>query len=274
MSSRGVVAGSIPAVVHAQGGGAMEMVKLPAGFSAGKYDVTQAQYEAVMGKNPSTFKGARRPVENVSWEEAMKFCKRLTEAEAKAGRLPAGMKYSLPTEKQWEYYVAGAPLSQAVTSAKTRRDTTAEVGSLPANKFGFYDVRGNVWQWCLDPIAPGSDARVIRGGCFSNAEPEKLAIGYRFGLTPLFKIPGVGFRCVLVDSRGATAEQERKAGRCRPALFESVRPAETALRMIGKSEGIEVSSSMRPVSRRSLSRWKRLRALRLAGPNCPSMLPL
>lgn len=193
-----IVAAAVLFAPHHARAQAVEMIKLPAGFSAGKYDVTQAQYEAVMGKNPSNFKGARRPVENVSWEEAMKFCKRLTDSEARAGRLPAGMKYTLPTEKQWEYYVAGAPLSQAVTSAKTRRDTTAEVGSLSANKFGLYDVRGNVWQWCLDPIDPGGDARVIRGACFSNAEPEKLAAGYRFGLTPLYKIPGVGFRCVLV----------------------------------------------------------------------------
>jgi formylglycine-generating enzyme required for sulfatase activity len=175
----------------------MEMVKVPAGYSVGKYEVTQEQYEAVMGKNPSSFRGPRKPVENVSWEDAVKFCKRLTDMEAKAGRLPAGMVYSLPTEKQWEYYVDGATLADAVTSATKRRTSTEDVGSLRPNKFGLYDVRGNVWEWCLDPIEQDSYARVIRGGAFANSEPDKLAVDCRVGLTPLFKIAGVGFRCVL-----------------------------------------------------------------------------
>jgi formylglycine-generating enzyme required for sulfatase activity len=175
----------------------MEMVKVPAGYAVGKYEVTQAQYEAVMGNNPSVFKGPRQPVENVSWEDAMKFCQRLTDMEAKAGRLPAGMVYSLPTEQQWEYFVDGASLADAVTSAKTRRTSPADVGSLRPNKFGLYDVRGNVWEWCLNPLEEGSDERVIRGGSFSNAEAEKLAVDYRFGLTPLYKALGIGFRCVL-----------------------------------------------------------------------------
>ena len=182
----------------APGGEFMEMVKLPPGYSAGKYEVTQAQYEAIMGKNPSVFIGPRKPVENVSWEEAMKFCKRLTERERATGRLPPGTVYSLPTEKQWNYFVGNASLDQAVTSAKTKRASTEDVGSLRPNNFGLYDVRGNVWEWCLDPIEPDSDARVIRGGAFANSEPEKLAVGYRFGLTPLFKIAGIGFRCVLI----------------------------------------------------------------------------
>ena len=178
----------------------MEMVKVPAGYSVGKYEVTQAQYEAVMGRNPSEFKGPRKPVENVTWEHAMAFCKKLTESEHKSGRLPAGLIYTLPTEAQWNYFAAGTTLEQAVTSAKVRRASTADVGSLRPNKFGLYDVRGNVWEWCLNPYEPGNDVRVIRGGSFSNADPEKLATSYRFGLSPLFdqKVGGIGFRCVIV----------------------------------------------------------------------------
>ena len=181
------------------GGALVEAVKVSGGLSVGKYEVTQAQYEAVMGKNPSTFKGPRKPVENVSWEDAMKFCKRLTDSEHQAGHLPANSIYTLPTEKQWEAFAAGTSLGDAVTSAKTRRNSTEDVGSLHPNKFGLYDVRGNVWEWCLNPDEPGSDARVIRGGAFANSEPEKLEISYRFALTPLFKIPGIGFRVVVVS---------------------------------------------------------------------------
>ena len=185
--------------MHAQGGAFMEMVKVPAGYSVGKYDVTQAQYEAVMGKNPSQFQGPRKPVENVSWENAMSFCKRLTASEQKAGRLAPGLVYSLPTEEQWDYFVDGATLADAVTSLNGRHSSTADVGSLRPNKYGLYDVRGNVWQWCLNPYEPGTDVRVIRGGAYSNADPVKLAASYRFGLSALFnqKIGGIGFRCVL-----------------------------------------------------------------------------
>ncbi len=187
-----------PAVTVSAAGGLIETVKVPGGYSVGKYEVTQAQYESVMGKNPSMFKGARKPVENVSWEEAMKFCKKLTDAEHQSGRLPAGQSYSLPTEKQWEAFAAGTSLGDAVTSANGRRTSTEAVGSLRPNKFGLYDVRGNVWEWCLTPDEPDSDARVIRGGGFSNAEKEKLELSYRFALTPLFKVPGVGFRVVTI----------------------------------------------------------------------------
>ncbi len=69
----------------------------------GKYPVIQAQYQAVMGNNPSYFKGHKLPVEQVEWNNAMTFCARLTEMERKAGRLPEGYEYTLPTEAQWEY---------------------------------------------------------------------------------------------------------------------------------------------------------------------------
>ncbi len=186
-----------PGAGASPGGALVETVKVPGGYSVGRYEVTQAQYEAVMGKNPSQFKGPRKPVENVSWEDAMKFCKKLTESEHQAGHLAADLHYTLPTEKQWEAFAAGTSLGDAVTSLKGRRSSTEDVGSLRPNKFGLYDVRGNVWEWCLNPDEPGSDARVIRGGAFANSEPEKLEISYRFALTPLFKIPGIGFRVII-----------------------------------------------------------------------------
>ena len=71
------------------------------GFYLGKYEVTQAQWERVMGNNPSYFKGADLPVEKVSWNDVVEFCNKLTEIEKKAGRVPQGMSYQLPTEAQW-----------------------------------------------------------------------------------------------------------------------------------------------------------------------------
>ena len=82
---------------------AQHQVTLTRGYWMGKYEVTQAQYEAIMGKNPSYFKGADLPVEQVTWYDAMTFCAKLTEQERAAGRLPEGYEYTLPTESQWEY---------------------------------------------------------------------------------------------------------------------------------------------------------------------------
>ena len=80
-------------------------VELTRGFWLGKYEVTQEEYEKVMGTNPASFKivGKRAPVEKVIWEEAMAFCKALTDRERKRGNLPEGWAYTLPTEAQWEY---------------------------------------------------------------------------------------------------------------------------------------------------------------------------
>jgi formylglycine-generating enzyme required for sulfatase activity len=77
-------------------------VRITRGYWLGKYEVTQAEYEAVMGSNPSHFKGQRNPVETVSWNDAVAFCGKLTERERGAGRLPAGYEYRLPTEAEWE----------------------------------------------------------------------------------------------------------------------------------------------------------------------------
>jgi formylglycine-generating enzyme required for sulfatase activity len=88
-------------------------VQISRGFWIGKYEVIQAEYEALLGKNPSTYGGARNPVETVSWSDAVAFCTRLTEREQRAGRLPEGYEYRLPTEAEWEYAARGGAKSQA-----------------------------------------------------------------------------------------------------------------------------------------------------------------
>jgi formylglycine-generating enzyme required for sulfatase activity len=129
------------------------------GFWLGKTEVTQAQYETVMGTNPSTFKtvGPDAPVEGVSWLDAMSFCRKLNAREAAAGRLPKGYAYTLPTEAQWEYaYRAGAtgsyPGEPTALSWNVGNSggTTHIVATKQPNAWGFFDMAGNVLEWCYD----------------------------------------------------------------------------------------------------------------------------
>ena len=128
------------------------LVKISPNLWAGKYEVTQDPYQKVMGSNPSAFPGDNNPVDSVNWNDAMAFCKKLTDQEQTANQLPKGYHYSLPTQQEWERLVGDASLTDAVTSLNLqRRTSTAAVGSLGANSLGLYDTRGNVMEWCLDP---------------------------------------------------------------------------------------------------------------------------
>lgn len=154
---------------HAKNQAGVEMVKLKAGWSAGRFEVTQAQYETAMGRNPSIFKDPHRPVECVTWNEAMAFCDRLTEMERSAGRLPAGMVYRLPTHAEFQYLesACGADFVWDATSAV--RWHTARVGSGAPNAFGLYDVRGNVWETCMDWWDRDERMKVANGGSWLNS---------------------------------------------------------------------------------------------------------
>lgn len=126
-------------------------------FYLGKFEVTQAEYSRVMGVNPSSFRGPRRPVEEVSWLDAQKFCIRLNELEG----LPKNT-YRLPTEVEWEYacragtdtaYYSGSTVADLVRVAETGETnyrSTVNVGGRPPNALGLYNMHGNVWEWCLD----------------------------------------------------------------------------------------------------------------------------
>ena len=155
-------------------------------FWLAKTEVTQAQWEAVMGSNLSEFKGGQLPVEDVSWNDAMVFCRKLTERERQAGRLPTGTIYTLPTEAQWEYAcragTTGDHAGEVDAMAwydKNSGNTTHAVGTKQANAWGLFDMHGNVWEWCLDWYGPylggrvtdpkgvpSGTNRVFRGGCW------------------------------------------------------------------------------------------------------------
>ena len=127
----------------------------------GKYEVTQDEYQGIMGSNPSFFKGEKKPVETVTWHEAVGFCQKLTGSERAAGRLPDGYEYRLPTEAEWEFAVRSGATSKGYGKE------THEVGSKSANELDIYDYD---IEWCLDDghgtrlrDCPSSH-RKIRGG--------------------------------------------------------------------------------------------------------------
>ena len=193
-------------------------VTLTQGFYLGKHEVTQSQWEKVMGSNPSYFKGADRPVEKMSWPDVTSFCNKLTASERAAGRLPAGMTYQLPTEAQWEHacragtktvYAFGDSLTSGQANIAGGPRETTDVGQYAANPWGFHDMHGNVWEWCADwygayptgaardPVGPaGGSSRVLRGGSWSHAASLARS-AYRDGFCPAGSGIFLGFRLSL-----------------------------------------------------------------------------
>jgi len=169
-------------------------------FEIGKYEVTQAQWKAIMGYNPSNFKGDDLPVENVSWDDVQDFLQKLN--------VKTGKKYRLPTEAEWEFAARGGNKSKGYTysGSNTLNDVawlsdnsnskTHVVGSLKANELDIYDMSGNVWEWCSDwydenyyknsptqnPKGPNNgDTRVLRGGSwYFNSDVCRVANRIRY----------------------------------------------------------------------------------------------
>ena len=185
-------------------------VTLTKPYYLGKYEVTQEQWQAVMGNNPSIkTKGAKLPVTDVSWNECQDFIKKLN-AKTNGG-------YRLPTESEWEYACrAGASTAYSFGDKITPQDANyrdsnvigkpVAVGSYKANAFGLYDMHGNVWEWCedwygiypagsvTDPKGPATGtSRVLRGGSFYSGWPQADS-SYRFDGTPSYRYGDQGFR--------------------------------------------------------------------------------
>jgi formylglycine-generating enzyme len=200
-----------------------------------KYEVTQAEYEAVMGNNPSYFSGANKPVERVTWYNAVAYCNQLSLNEGlEACYTINGSNvtwnqnangYRLPTEAEWEYAAgASATLSNRTKWSGTDSESdlgdyawyssnsgnkSHEVGSKQPNALGLYDMSGNLWEWCWDwygdyssnsqtnPTGPASGSnRVFRGGSWSRyAQYCRVAI--RNYDDPSLSIISLGFRVCL-----------------------------------------------------------------------------
>ncbi|MEZ4772262.1 MAG: formylglycine-generating enzyme family protein [Bacteroidia bacterium] len=191
-------------------------------FYMGKYPVTQALWQAVMGNNPSEFKGKNRPVEKVSWTNAKTFIQKLNEK--------SGKTYRLPTEAEWEFAARGGIYSQGYLYAgsdklkevgwydENSENKTHPVGQKLPNELGIYDLSGNIWEWCEDDWhnnyidAPtdgsawvssenrGSD-RVFRGGSWGST-PDRCRIAFRLSISPVLRDPYLGFRLAMSAPSG------------------------------------------------------------------------
>jgi formylglycine-generating enzyme required for sulfatase activity/type II secretory pathway pseudopilin PulG len=180
------------------GASGVDMVWIPAGgFWAEKYLMRQSVFETVARYNPSYFRRANRPVENISWDNAVAFCDKLTEYERKAGRLPDGYHYTLPTESQWSTFSADANIDGGATSRSTPLSATQDVGYSEPNKYGLYDTIGNVWEWCLDNFDDKGD-RSLRGGNWLSSSADFPDAETRNGAAPTYADRFTGFRVVLV----------------------------------------------------------------------------
>jgi formylglycine-generating enzyme required for sulfatase activity len=214
--------------------GPQTAVTISQGFWMGKYLVTQREYLAVVGSNPSYFHGGaygtdlNRPVEQVSWNDATNYCAKRTEQETGEGLIPEGSHYRLPTETEQEYACRAltsdrrfyygddlgyAHLKDYAWYGANNGGTTHPVGQKPPNGWGLYDIVGNVQEWCqdwygpyaggtvTDPQGPASGTtRVARGGGLADA-PKLFRSALRNELMPDSKFSFVGFRVVLVSGQ-------------------------------------------------------------------------
>jgi hypothetical protein len=187
-------------------------------FSIGVYEVTQQQYEAVMGSNLSKFKRANSPVENVSWYEAVKYCAKLSSLPTEVA---AGRVYRLPTAAEWEY-ACRAGTTTEYSFGDNEQDLgkyawfkdnsdkkTHAVGEKLPNGWGLYDMHGNVWEWCSD--AEGSD-RVCRGGSWYNDAADCRTAARRTGV-PAYRDNCYGFRLALSSQSGVSSPAEQVQGK-------------------------------------------------------------
>ena len=188
-----------------------KMIRVEGGrpFYIGEAEVTQALWEAVMGSNPSRFKGANRPVEQVSWNDCKEFISRLNSA--------TGKTFRLPKEKEWEYAAKGGGKSHGYEYSGSNEindvawyDSNAcdgvgqsspdygthNVKTKKANELGIYDMSGNVWEWCEDLYDSSGSGRVDRGGSWYNSA-RFCRVSSRHNDAPDLRLNYLGLRLAL-----------------------------------------------------------------------------
>ena len=195
-------------------------VTLTQGYWLSDHEVTQAEYQSVVGSNPSNWKGESLPVETVSWDDAVAYCTKLTERERAAGRITAQQAYRLPTEAEWEYAAragtTGARYGELDAIgwwSGNSGNQTHPVKQKAPNAWGLHDMVGNVWEWCsdwygdyptvavTDPTGPSSGSgRVVRGGSWFN-DAGRVRSAYRDGIVLGDRDVTVGFRPALSSVR-------------------------------------------------------------------------
>ncbi len=214
------------------------LVKLANGFWLGQYELTQDQWTRVMHSEREDWRGGDYPARNVSWEDAIEFCKKLTAIERRAGRLPVGWEYTLPREAQWEYacragttthfnfgddesklsdyaWWGGSPPTHTGWSAEgnaAKENYAHRVGKKNPNRWGLYDMHGNVGEWCRDVYTvkmgrvenpesytrPGS--AVVRGGWWWMPAYECRSARRNIVADASIEFAYIGFRVALVQS--------------------------------------------------------------------------
>ena len=184
-------------------------------YSIGETEVTQALWQAVMGNNPSRFKGDNLPVEQVSWDDCRTFINKLNDL--------TGQRFRLPTEAEWEFaarggnrsnhtqYSGSSSLDEVAWYMSNSGDKTHPVKTKKANELGLYDMAGNVWEWCQDwfgsyssssqsnPTGPNSGSNRVRRGGGWNSAAGGCRSSYRNYHTPVIRFSGFGLRLALSE---------------------------------------------------------------------------
>lgn len=213
---------------HADGKLGQHTVTFNDSFAIAKYEVPQNLWEAVMGNNPSRWKGPRNSVEMLTYEDAVTFCQKVTKLLREAGLITDRQEVRLPSEAEWEYCArAGTQTAYSFGDTADKLDdygwhtgnaagNDPPVGAKKPNPWGLYDIHGYLWEWCADPWhasyegAPGDGSvwskdgdpktRVVRGGSWKDPA-QRLTSFFRLGIPATTRDDAVGLRCVLAEVR-------------------------------------------------------------------------
>lgn len=208
---------------------ALHKVQVNYGFYLGECEVKQSEWEELDNEKPFHWRGPELPVESVTWTEAMNYCDELTQLEKDSSGIGGNWKFSLPTEVQWEYACRSgtqttfnignniygedaninASIPYGISDKGKKSFNTIKCGSFNPNRSGFYDMHGNVWEWCLDWYSPNNLSftdvlipkdglyKVKKGGSWFNG-PQNVRSAKRFYSSQEYRHETLGFRVALI----------------------------------------------------------------------------